>query len=571
MEWARPIGVERGIASDCRLRGSMTWVASLIRTQLPGNPSRSGFPDLGPSRLPDPPAGRDDPRMPDEPHDRSRWAQAALTCTFAVGLVALALARIPSSLLFEGFAFADWGANLTAQKLLDAGLRPTVDFTYPYGLLPLATGRLWFGWLGLEPQAYFHAGLCCHVVVAAAMAGIVVRCRAGWAGAALVAVMLPYLVPSIYSNLAHAMETALLAAALWAQADRRRGSPLALVALAAFCKPSMAYVYGLLLVGRDLARHTSGSAANEPRRPSDASVATAVVAILSLGLGAWFGLEPLTRSLLPLGTASHYRAMNYGFFFGSGRNYWLPPDATIGHYFGTQRGWWLVATAVLIAAGAREVLMRRPGLVATTATLHAAFICLFFGNELSWQYYVFIPIAGLVALAGSGRWGRRVVWGLVALGLFSVRGVPGEIRGQWLAFQPVAALSNLWTSTEAAGDWAAARPYWAGRNAVVLSWSGHAALLDRGFAPDVRLFLMPGFADAPDIERQAEQLRQAEVIIVPTSASQSFHDFLTRDCEPLAAAIKGCTPIHRGRSVVVYQHAPTAPEAVEFEAEAAMR
>ena len=52
----------------------------------------------------------------------------------------------PTVSTFENFLFADWGANLTAQALIDQGDRPTVEFFYPYGLLPLLFGRFWFGY-----------------------------------------------------------------------------------------------------------------------------------------------------------------------------------------------------------------------------------------------------------------------------------------------------------------------------------------------------------------------------------------------------------------------------------------
>ena len=69
----------------------------------------------------------------------------------AFELAGMTLLKLPVVARFEGFAFADWGANLTAQALLDRGFRPTIDFHYPYGLLPSAIGRAWYGIVGLTP------------------------------------------------------------------------------------------------------------------------------------------------------------------------------------------------------------------------------------------------------------------------------------------------------------------------------------------------------------------------------------------------------------------------------------
>ena len=47
----------------------------------------------------------------------------------------------PVSLDFAHFAFCDSGANLSLQYLIAHGYRPTIDFAYHYGLLPIFRRR----------------------------------------------------------------------------------------------------------------------------------------------------------------------------------------------------------------------------------------------------------------------------------------------------------------------------------------------------------------------------------------------------------------------------------------------
>src|SRR5262245_9217042 len=80
---------------------------------------------------------------------------ALLTLGFAAGVLALSLFDTPHERLTR-FLYNDSGAELTVPKLLARGLRPTVDFGYIYGLLPLLVGKLWYGIFGGPGPAAFR-------------------------------------------------------------------------------------------------------------------------------------------------------------------------------------------------------------------------------------------------------------------------------------------------------------------------------------------------------------------------------------------------------------------------------
>ena len=57
--------------------------------------------------------------------------------------------------------------------LVEQGRRPTIDFGYPYGLLPIWIGSAWFQLLGVTPRAYQTANVMLGLTMAWAIARIV--------------------------------------------------------------------------------------------------------------------------------------------------------------------------------------------------------------------------------------------------------------------------------------------------------------------------------------------------------------------------------------------------------------
>jgi hypothetical protein len=118
-------------------------------------------------------------------------------------------------------------------------------------------------------------------------------------------------------------------------------------------------------------------------------------------------------------------------------------------------------------------------IVATCATLHLAFVTLFFGHRGSWVYYFAVLILGLAAMAREGPRPAAVAWILAALLLVSDRSKLVEIRRQWAADAPSAATLGLWATPRERAEWATVLGLVRGRTPVLLAPSEGGAVLVR--------------------------------------------------------------------------------------------
>jgi hypothetical protein len=463
-------------------------------------------------------------------------------------MLAFAALKLPTIARLENFLFLDWGANLSVQDLIDRGERPAIDFFYPYGLLPLAIGRAWLAAVGRAPWGYLLAVAACHVLACWGLARVVVATRAGLLGAAFVALALPVTLPPTYPNLAHGIETVLLIHALADLASGRLARSLAILTACLFVKPSMAYVAGAAVVAWGLMdRAAMGRISIRLRlRAIAAHFAPAALTgvILAVALGLMFGFSSLRPTLIPTAVAALYRDANYGFFHGTGRRFWLPPDATLAHYLATPRAFWIAATLTLLAAAVVAVL--RPSharrFLVTCALLHIIYVCLFFAGETSWLYYAFLPVTGVASLAGAGRTGRFVVLAFLALAIATDRTLPREVSDGWREVGLRPSAYGLWSEPRAFAAYQealAALDRLPSPPTVLLSMSGCAPTLDHRFEPVSGIFLLPGMDGFDDVKRTASRISAARSVFLPAAATQSapVFDYLTGS-PPLAAALR---------------------------------
>src|SRR4051812_39802197 len=93
------------------------------------------------------------PVSPDTEETHQRGRRLLLFGALPLLVLALGVIRAPASVTLTNFAFDDPGSNLTVQWLSDRGMRPVAEVGYPYGLLTLVIGKVWFGLAGLTPWA----------------------------------------------------------------------------------------------------------------------------------------------------------------------------------------------------------------------------------------------------------------------------------------------------------------------------------------------------------------------------------------------------------------------------------
>ena len=499
--------------------------------------------------------------------------------------------RLPGTLQFGSYAFSDTGANLTAQYLIQHGYRPTIDFEYPYGLLPLWLGRLWFGIVGLSPYACVALGLILGLLTAWGFVRLARNLRLNLAGILIILLTASLTIQSWFANIAHGMEPVFLVHALADQAGGNRRRALALAVTGLFVKPSMAYFFGFVLIvflmfdwQRSPDRHLRELIPDM----LPAAIATGVIAAI---LATSFGSVAVIHSLIPTEGLAMYRAAGYGFFGPAGRAFVAPRNVPSTYYCANIAGPWIVYTVVLIAAACfamrdalADVAKRIDStgeMIVTCALLQLSFIFFFFGNQWSWCYYFYILVIGLAAAARLGaRWEFLVLLLAFAVPLtkFNKRiiqyvssahaGVPVDSRGPEAARPVIAALPvessftyQLWSSTApspvTAGLWATRgeRAEWTrvlatvrGRKASVLQYYGCADLLSSEFTPPVTFFLFPGAVTANDVSRKLAQLKASAMVVIPRWSTGLLNEIP----EIGSMVYRNFVPVYQGSLLIVY-------------------
>jgi hypothetical protein len=446
---------------------------------------------------------------------------------FAAVLMGLELFELPLNFTFDQFAFCDAGGNLTVQYLIAHGFRPAIDFGYHYGLLPLAIMKVWFAILGTRPSAYLALMAAANLVMAWALARVAAELEFGALAVVLAAIAIGFAVQSSYPAAAQAVEACLLGLALAEHAAGRRDRALALAAAAVFAKPSMGYVYGLLLIlllTRDT-RPDGRGVRGMIRAFAPAAVICVAIAVL---LASMFGSREVTTTVLPLEGFRSYRALNYGFFHGSGRRLWDLNGMPWLIYLIYVAGFWIATSLFLIGSGLGAAIgpfstssrkdsisTRKKEFVVVCMLMHIAFVCLFFGNRWSWIYYSYVLVIGAAAAADLGSPSRVFAMLLYVLATFAWTVRIVVVDGLRHNTARTLVTAGLWARGDEQAEWSRVLEQIRNKNAVILDTKGAAELIFPGFQPPTTLYLDPGLMLDADIARKARQLATAETVVVP--------------------------------------------------------
>jgi hypothetical protein len=496
-----------------------------------------------------------------------------LSLLFGAETLALALMRLPTDLGFDANAFGDRGDFLTICYLVRHGSRPAIDFGYHWGLLPIMLGRAWFAIFGSTPQAHEAAMVVCAIVVAVGIARMAAALRLGTLGVVFLAIALPFAFPTF--TLTYALEAALLSNALAEQAAQRRATALALATAACFVNPSMAYLYGfvlLLWLFWETRQHgdTEGLSAGWPTVLRTITPAAITGAVLLVILSVGYGPLALVKTILPLAGMAAHRNQASGFFHGVGRDFWYQPHLGLPFYLFTVVGFWIFATLWLVVAGLRagRKLLPAPPVrnalnvaaefVLTCAMLHVTFVAVFFGSAVSWRYYCYILVMGVAATSIQDLLSARVTRLLAVMALFGNFSHFALIADQWRTTAPSSVTAGMWVSPAELREWQQVQRAIDGHQALLLTAMGSGPVLSAQFEPPFANHFTPGELMPDQLARLMQHVDGAQRIVVVSSPG--FGNMLVW-WPDIQRALDGHELLWKGKSFAVYGARPTPTRA----------
>ncbi|MFO0797872.1 MAG: hypothetical protein U0804_10360 [Gemmataceae bacterium] len=425
------------------------------------------------------------------------------------------LRQLPEVHSLGAVVFGDPGLGLAVDAMLDDGRVPTRDFAYFYGLLGIAIDRAWYAVLGRTAVADTLFLFACNGLLAWGMLrfgrAVELPPAARWL---LVAGVPVAVMPLRYTSPTHALDAALLAHALAWQARGNLRSAFAAAVAGVFVKSALVSVYAtglllLILIGPRPAPTTLRARLRE-------LIPGAVLgfAVLALLVG-WFGAAPVLKTLFPVAGAKTYEGEGFGFFGGIGRRFWLPEQPSLLYYLFGPAGFWLLASAVGLAGVPGLVRDRRDPralAVLTCVALHVAFVCLLFGNELSWLYYSFLPVLAACGVVGRGapRW---LVVGLPVVAVCGWVGFAFHGSALWRDRVQTEATGRLYAPPADAEAWARVRDLAATERVLVLTPSGAGRVLFPAVDSVRSSALLPVVAPAVEVDDLLARLKAADVVV----------------------------------------------------------
>jgi hypothetical protein len=470
--------------------------------------------------------------------------------------------RIPHDLSFFMFAFGDRGSWLVVQYLTAHGARPTIDFGYLYGLLPIAVGRVWFATFGLTPVAFKLAMATGGVAMALGVARFASAMRLSRLGQALIIVALPIAIQSSLPSLAHLLEAVLLCFALAEHSRGNRSAALALTTAACFAKPALGYAYGFLLILLIVVDCPRLTQLDGKRRLDRLALLCALRPaaitglLLAVMLGSIYGATPLVASLLPLSGLKIYRALALGFFSPWSRTFWDPRGVPIANYFATVAPFWIGSTVWIALAGVLagwrwwssphddQSNRNREEIILSCAILQTLFVLRMFGPPLSWTYYPYLLVMGVAAASVLNSRTALFTSGLIMVALMAQIVSFSAAALEWKIKAPAAATAGLWVNAGERAEWRAVSGLIGGHRTFAVSIAGGAPILFPNLEKPVAAYLVHGLTTPAEVARTVEEIKTVDLVIRP--ASESIGDPISFWPE-LTQALNGLEVIWKGR------------------------
>ena len=467
------------------------------------------------------------------------WRFWPLAAALALVLLLLQFLQLPRIAGWTFFSFYDPGTALKGDLLISMGMRPAIDFGYTHGLASLMVAHWGFLLLGRTPAAFLIMTSVMEVLMALAIARFALAMRLSRPALWFLFLALPVAIMPCYLTLTHPLEALLLLWAIAEQASGRRERALAICTACLFVKPSMAYVYGLLLViwtFWDWFRSTR-SIAELLRRIAPAIM----VGLLMAGAMIWrFGLTSLLLTIVPITGLRTYDDTHFGFFSGSGLRFWSPLVHSWYYYLVTPAGIWIVMSVILLLVvlfrglgkrhtgerGLRKLLtggligdfVREPDAFMETALsmalMHVAFVLGFYGWKYSWEYYSYLPVLFTAVVISRCR--RRQVQLATVLGILAVCSQlrnAAIVGSSWEYKVRNRQTGWLWAYEPQLAQWRYVVRKVGGHRTLILS-NGYLPWMPKGMSMPLSWFPEPGIPTAIEMRRLRREALAAHYIVV---------------------------------------------------------
>jgi hypothetical protein len=468
-----------------------------------------------------------------------------LLLTLLAGAVFFAV-HLPTLASSVEFLLADAGASLKLEALLDAGLRPGVDFGFTYGPLSAVVGQLGYSLLGRTAPAHLFLVALLSVGALTGLARCMARLESGWTGLALALVFAQALVRNFGFNLTYGLEAACLLHALAFHLEGRRDRALMLAVLAALAKPSMGILYSALLAVWILLRSSGLREAWARLWPA---AVTAVLALASCV--AVLGFQSTLRTVLPLSGLTHYGALEPP-LTKLVNTLVAPKGVNFKYYLGTLAGFWILGSVLLVLGALRSPravagrnLQAEVGL--TCAGLHLAFATLFFGP---WATYLGLLAVGLFCVVEH----KALRWALVAIAVLGSKQMTTGAVESWSARRPDASLLGSWAKRSERQEVDELLRI-AGSRPIYFVTTGYPEGAFPGSRGTPSWFVAPGMISASEQATIVRDVQASPVVAVGKVLGIGALQF-----DWLRQALAAHTLRHDGEHFTVYVHdAPSAP------------
>ncbi len=254
---------------------------------------------------------------------------------------------------FDVWAIRDPGGHLVLVQMLDDGLKPNVDFGFPYGPLTVLICQAWAGVFGNNWFSFLVLLLLFRLISLLLLVTIVARLRLSWLAQAVFVLGLFRWLPFNFS-VAHPGQLIGLLLAVLALSYKRIDLALAGCALAVVFRPSAGYPLGLALIAILVWQAFYFENASWRVRSIRWLKSLAPAAILEMFVAAvytsFYGAISYALTVIPL-AGSRAVGHFFGHYFASGWDRFFPPGQNWKGYLFTNPTHLDLLVLVILAAG----------------------------------------------------------------------------------------------------------------------------------------------------------------------------------------------------------------------------